>query len=98
VPRTPAEQSAGGPRDWSTTQEVDCSKQDAQRHAGLTRFARLLQQRGALREHLTPERAADIIVTLGSFATYDSLVATRGWTHDQYETWLTDTLQHCLLS
>jgi hypothetical protein len=70
---------------------VDCSKQDAQRHAGLTRFtrtrfARLLQQRGALREHLTPERAADIIVTLGSFATYDSLVATRGWTHDQYET------------
>jgi AcrR family transcriptional regulator len=73
-------------------------EQDAQRHAGLTRFARLLQQRGALREHLTPERAADIIVTLGSFATYDSLVATRGWTHDQYETWLTDTLQHCLLS
>jgi hypothetical protein len=52
----------------------------------LSRFARLLQQRGALREHLTPERAADIIVTLGSFATYDSLVATRGWTHDQYET------------
>jgi hypothetical protein len=73
-------------------------EQDAQRHAGLTRFARLIQQRGALREHLTPERAADIIVTLGSFATYDSLVATRGWTHDQYETWLTDTLQHCLLS
>jgi AcrR family transcriptional regulator len=73
-------------------------EQDAQRHAGLTRFAGLLQQRGALREHLTPERAADIIMTLGSFATYDSLVATRGWTHDQYETWLTDTLQHCLLS
>lgn len=72
-------------------------EQEAQRHAGLTRFARLLQQRGALREHLTPESAADIIVTLGSFATYDSLVATRGWTHDQYETWLTDTLQHCLL-
>ena len=72
-------------------------EQQAQRHAALTRFARLLQQRGALRQHLTPESAADIIVTLGSLATYDSLVATRGWTHHQYKTWLTDTLQHCLL-
>ncbi|MBD0292885.1 MAG: hypothetical protein ICV70_04840 [Jiangellaceae bacterium] len=72
--------------------------QDTQRHAGLTRFATLLQERGALREDLTPDRAADIIVTLGSFATFDSLVATRGWTHDQYETWLADALQCCLLS
>ena len=33
-------------------------EQDAQRLAGLTRFARLLQERGALRKGLTPERAA----------------------------------------
>ena len=51
--------------------------QDAQRHAGLTRFARLLAERGTLRDDLTPERAADLIITLASFATYDSLVATR---------------------
>lgn len=73
-------------------------EQDAQRHAGLVRFGRLLRERGALREDLTPERAADLIVALASFATYNSLVVTRGWTHEQYEAWLADTLQHCLLA
>jgi len=73
-------------------------EQDSERHAGLSRFARLLEERGALRKDLAPAHAADIIMTLGSFATYDSLVATRRWTHGQYETWLADTLQHCLLS
>lgn len=72
-------------------------EQDAQRHAGLTRFAGLLGDRGALRAGLTPERAADIIVTLGSLATYNSLVVTHGWTDDQYEDWLADCLQHALL-
>ena len=72
-------------------------EENARRHAGLTRFARLLHERGPLRDGLTPEQAADIIVTLGSHATYDSLVVTLGWTDDQYEAWLTDTLQHTLL-
>jgi AcrR family transcriptional regulator len=71
--------------------------QDAQRHAGLTRFARLLEERGALRDDLTPERAADLIITLAAFATYDSLVATRGWTPDEYETWLAEAMQSSLL-
>jgi AcrR family transcriptional regulator len=73
-------------------------EQNDQRLAGLTRFAQLLQERGALREELTPEHAADIIVTLGSHATYDTLVVKRGWTHDEYEAWLADTLQHSLLA
>lgn len=73
-------------------------EQDSERHAGLSRFVQLLEEHGALRKDLTREHAADIIMTLGSLATYDSLVATRRWTHDQYETWLADTLQHCLLS
>lgn len=72
-------------------------EQDAQRHAGLIRFARLLAERGALRSGLTPERAADIIMTLGSLATYNSLVVARAWTNDEYEDWLTDSLQHALL-
>ena len=72
-------------------------EQDAQRHAGLTRFTRSLHERAALRAELTPERAADLIVTLGSYATYQSLVVIHGWTDEQYEAWLTDTLQHCLL-
>ena len=73
-------------------------EQDSERHAGLTRFARLLEEHGALREDLTPGHAADIIMTLGSFATYDSLVTTRRWTRDEYETWLASTLQHSLLA
>lgn len=72
-------------------------EQDALRHAGLTRFGRLLHQRGALRPGLTPQRAADIIITLGCQATYRSLVLTHGWTHHQYEDWLADCLQHSLL-
>ena len=47
---------------------------------------------------MTPERAADLIVTLGSLASYDSLVTTHGWSHEEYEDWLADTLRHCLLS
>jgi AcrR family transcriptional regulator len=73
-------------------------QQDVERHRGITRFASLLHERGSLRHDLTPGRAADIIVTLGSFATFDSLVTTHGWTHHQYETWLADTLQHTLLA
>ena len=72
-------------------------EQDAERHRGLTRFTSLIHERGHLSDDLTPERAADIIMTLGSFATYDSLVVTRRWTHRQYETWLADMLQHGLL-
>jgi len=72
-------------------------EQDTQRHAGLIRFTRLLEERRALRDDLTPERAADLIITLASFATYDSLVTSRGWTPEQYETWLAETLQSSLL-
>jgi AcrR family transcriptional regulator len=72
-------------------------EQDAKRLDGLTRFARRLQERGALRVGLTPEHAAHIIVTLGSHAVYDSLVIKSGWTDSQYEAWLTDALQHSLL-
>ncbi len=72
-------------------------EQAAQRHSGLTRFGHLLQERGALREGVSPTRAADIIVTLGSLATYDTLVTTHGWSDSEYEDWLTDMLQRALL-
>jgi hypothetical protein len=67
-------------------------EQDAQRHAGRTRITRLLHERGALRAELTPQSGANLIVTLGSYATYQCLVITHGWTNQQYEAWLTDTL------
>ncbi|MBA3339913.1 MAG: TetR/AcrR family transcriptional regulator [Geodermatophilaceae bacterium] len=64
---------------------------------GLRRFAALLAERGGLRPGLTVDRAADIIWTVCAQANYDSLVTARGWTHDEYRDWLTDTLATHLL-
>ena len=71
--------------------------QDDRRHARVTELARLIESRSGFRPGLSPERAADIIVTLGSFATYASLVVTRGWTSEEYTVWLADALADALL-
>lgn len=73
-------------------------EQDIQRLVGLTRFAELLRERGALRAGLRAQHAADIIVSLCSYGTYESLVLTRGWTDSEYEAWLADTLQRTILA
>ncbi|MCK6211400.1 TetR/AcrR family transcriptional regulator; helix-turn-helix transcriptional regulator [Georgenia sp. EYE_87] len=70
---------------------------DRQRHDGLLRFARLLGERGHLREGMSAERAADILWTVCAQANYDSLVRACGWSHDEYRTWLADTLAGALL-
>jgi AcrR family transcriptional regulator len=67
------------------------------RLAGMGRFAQLLADRGALRPGLTAEHARDILWTLASHATYDQLVTQRGWSPEQYKTWLADALSHLLL-
>ncbi|WP_158563952.1 TetR/AcrR family transcriptional regulator [Jiangella anatolica] len=67
------------------------------RHAGLRRFAGLLESRGALRPEVSADRAADIIWTVCGQATYDALVLACGWTHEEYERWIGDTLIHALL-
>ena len=64
---------------------------------GLRRFAALLAERGALRAELNAARAADILWTICAQANYDSLVTARGWTHEEYRDWLTDTLVRSLL-
>ena len=56
-----------------------------------------LAERGALRTGLTPERAADVLVTVCSRANYDSLVSERGWTPAAYRNWVADTLVRTLL-
>lgn len=68
-----------------------------QRLEGLRRFAALLAEHGALRPGMSADRAADIIWTVCAQANYDSLVTARGWTHDEYRDWLTETLSHALL-
>jgi AcrR family transcriptional regulator len=69
----------------------------AQRLDGLRRFAQLLHDRGALRSGLPADRAADLLWTICAQANYDSLVTRRGWTADEYQAWLGDTLISSLL-
>nr|WP_042184974.1 TetR/AcrR family transcriptional regulator [Kibdelosporangium sp. MJ126-NF4]CEL16423.1 Transcriptional regulator, TetR family [Kibdelosporangium sp. MJ126-NF4]CTQ90375.1 Transcriptional regulator, TetR family [Kibdelosporangium sp. MJ126-NF4] len=42
-------------------------------------------------------RAVDIVVALTSVDVHDSLVVDAGWSYDDYENWLTDTLVTTLL-
>ncbi len=71
--------------------------QDAQRLQGLRRFAALMDERGVLKPELSPHRAADVMWTICSRATYDSLVRARGWSHPEYENWLVATLNGAVL-
>jgi AcrR family transcriptional regulator len=72
--------------------------QDAQRLDGYRRMSALIEANEALKPGLTPARAADIIWTLCSRATFDALVSARGWSHEEYERWLTEMLQEALLA
>lgn len=67
------------------------------RHTGLRRFAGLLESRGALRAGVTADRAADVIWTVCAQANFDAFVLARGWSHEEYERWIGDTLIHALL-
>ncbi len=60
-------------------------------------MSQLIEASGALKPGLSPERAADIVWTLCSRASFDALVRARGWSHEEYERWLTDMLQDALL-
>ena len=51
---------------------------------------RLLAERGALREGLTPEAAAAIIFSLGHPESYRLLVLRSGWSIDRWAGWVTD--------
>jgi AcrR family transcriptional regulator len=68
------------------------------RRAGLGRFAQLLADREALRPGLSAAHAGDILWTLCSHATYDQLVGDCGWTPEQYQRWLAETLRRALLA
>ncbi len=68
-----------------------------QRLNGLTGFATLLAERGALKADLTIDKARDLIWTLCAQANYDALVTTRQWSHTEYREWLSETLVAALL-
>ena len=67
------------------------------RYLGPSGIAALLAEKDALRRGLEVSRAADAMYAISSFEGYELLVTERGWTPDEYERWLTDTLCALLL-
>ena len=72
--------------------ERECTRYDAQ--AGMIQF--LVRSR-TLRPGLDPQHARDILWSLTSRDLYRLLVRERGWTGQQYENWLADTLVEALV-
>ena len=70
---------------------------EAERLAGLLRFAQLLADRGALRPGVSVEEARDTLWTLNSLAVHDLLVLQRGWSAERYRDWLTRAMAGMLL-
>ena len=57
-----------------------------------------LRDAGRLRPHLDRQTARDILWTLTGGDVYRMLVGERGWSPQEYQDWLADTLVHSLLS
>jgi len=66
-------------------------------HQGQLEFTSVLHKRGALREGLDPGTGADIMYALCSPFTHHLLRRDRGWTVEQYRTWLEHALVRELL-
>jgi AcrR family transcriptional regulator len=64
---------------------------------GTRRVALRLAELGALRPGLSPERAGDVFGVLTWAETYRNLTQDYGWTFDECEAWLTETLTTLLL-
>ena len=72
-------------------------KLDSGRLYGLRIFAEALDRGGHLRDDLNGRRATDILWAVASEDTYQRLVIERGWTHDEFELWLGESLKRELL-
>jgi TetR/AcrR family transcriptional regulator, regulator of autoinduction and epiphytic fitness len=65
---------------------------------GMTMAANGFQQQGALRPGLSAARASDILWFYAGPWAYRCLVTGRGWTLDEYEAWIGDTLYTQLMN
>lgn len=68
------------------------------RYQGMGFFIDCLLANGPLRNGLSKLSAVETIWTLASAEIYNLLVENRGWSEEEYEIWLTDTLTRLLLS
>ena len=71
---------------------------ETERLFGATAFVGLLERAGGLRPGLDPDRARDELWALISPELWALLVQRRGWSHDQYETWLAESITAALLA
>jgi len=69
----------------------------AERRIGARNVVRLVEDRGALREGLDPDAAADVVFVLNDPGLYQVLVRERGWRPEAFESWLSETLRLQLL-
>jgi AcrR family transcriptional regulator len=64
----------------------------AQRRFGMGMLAGELGERGALRDDLTVEEAADVLWLFNDPLTFHRLVLQRGWSPERYEEWVASSL------
>lgn len=70
---------------------------EGQRLTAFRELAALLDDRGDLRAGMDVEQATDLVFALNSIEVYLLLTRARGWTTEQWERWLTDTLRASLV-
>lgn len=78
--------------------EVLREEMETGRLMGLGRFMAGLAEMGALRSDLSVDAARDVIWTVCSLEVHDRLIVQRGWSSEQYESWLASTLIDALLA
>ena len=74
------------------------SERAAQRLRNYHTAARLLQERGAIRDDLTLDQAAAAMFAIGHPETYRTVVLEGSWTERQWATWARTTLKTALLA
>ena len=67
------------------------------RMQGMSYFIDCLLANGPLRKHLDKQTAVETIWVLTSAEVYNLFLEDRGWSADEYEFWLTETLTRLLL-
>jgi hypothetical protein len=66
------------------------------RHANFRRYVQMLPER-SLKAGLAEDAAVDIFWTVASPETFEALVGRRGWTPEEFETWIAEATADLLL-
>jgi hypothetical protein len=70
---------------------------DTYHREGELAIARRLDEMGELRRGWSVERAAGVLATLASSQTIDQFVLAEGWSYDEVEQWLVESITRLLL-